>query len=260
MKYFYFILIAFAIVSCETAEKPAEPVVLDEPEVIPTGTTEEIMVQTIRKELEMNALEKFDYTIHKGELNGDNHPDWIVTINLLNRAINEAANSDKTAKLAAMGFMGNYNYILFMDGATEVFSPLVVIPSSAYGKLDITFMHLSSISKTDFVVDLKIRNSRRKRYYTISNNIPFQIGEEVAYYDYGKDGKETESYAIEYELNADGTANNVLVYEGILPQIHFEDPQDVYSANPEIKSSGNLVRKWYFHPIQKKYYMRKDEI
>lgn len=256
----YFLLIAFSVVSCETAEKRSETAIPEEKVEVIERTLDENLMHHIREQLEMNAIDKFDYAIYKQELNGDDSTDWIITVNLLDRAINDAVKSDKTANMATFGFMGQYNYFIFMDGATKKFSPAVVVPSSAYGKLDISFEHLSSLQRMDIIVDLKIANSRRKKYYTITNNIPFQEGEEVVYDDFGKDGKKPVSFAIEYALNKTGTANNILVYEGIMAQQHFDDPKDVYATNPSIKATNKLVHKWYFHPVERKYYMRKDEL
>ena len=250
----------FSFISCETAEDAVDPTIADKPEDAPKGTLEEQMIYHIKSELDITAIEKYDYTIYKEELNRDDSTDWIISVNLKDRAINKAISTESTAKMAALGYMGSYNYIFFMDGQTKKFSPAVVIPSSAFGKLKVGFEHITSLEGKDFVVDLKIRNSRRRRFYTISNNIPLQICENVVYYNLGKEDTETESYVIKYEKSENGPFNDIVVYEGILEQRIFEDPDEVYSYEPTITATNRIAHIWHYNPIQKMCYIDKTEI
>ena len=260
MKYLFLIIIAFSFVSCETTEDVNNSMPPDEPTETIKGTLEEQMIRHIKDELGITAIEKYEYEVFKEELNGDDSTDWIISVNLLDRAINKAIQTKTTAKMAELGYMGNYNYIIFMDGSTKKFSPAVAIQASAYGKLIVEFEYLTSKSVKGFTVDLKIRNSRRRRFYTISNNTPLQICESVIYYNLGLEGKETESYVIEYKESANGPFNDIIVYEGELEQKIFEDKLDVYDFEPTITSTGKIAHVWHYNPIQKMYYIDKTEI
>lgn len=259
MKYLFLFVIGLSFISCDTEETTEEPVVTKEIDNTPEGTLEEILVSHMESKLNITAIEKYEYTIYKEELNRDDSTDWIVTINLYDRAINEAAHSENTAKMAELDYFGNYNYIFYMDGKTKQFSEGVVMPSCAASKLTVGFEHITSSTSKDFVVDLKIRNSSRRRFYTIFNNSPYQTCEEKVYYNFGKEGEETESYVIEYEDVENSSARNILVYEGELEQREFENTKDIYEFEPEIKSTGKLVHKWYFDSRLMKYYMKKGE-
>jgi hypothetical protein len=161
--------------------------------------------------------------------------------------------------MEAVGYMGQFNYIFFMDGKTKKFSPAVVIPSSAYAKLIVEFDYITSTTSKDFTVDLKIKNSRRRRFYTIQNNIPLQICEEVIYYNYGKEGAELRSSVIRFEDSNDSPFKDIAVYNGDLKQKVFDSINDIYLSDPKISSTGKMIRRWYFDPRSKKYYMKKGE-
>ncbi|MFT6921724.1 MAG: hypothetical protein ACJA1C_000721 [Crocinitomicaceae bacterium] len=255
MKYLFFILISISFISCESTKNEEDPIVTDKPEEAPVGTLEEQLTRQICSKLKISAIEKYDLKIYKEELNRDDSTDWIITVNLKDRAINEAIENGKTAKMAEIGFLGNYNYFFFVDGKTKELSKEVVVPSSAKAELIIGFENITSQIHKDFVVDYKIRNSRRRRFYAINNNSPLQVCENVIFYNLGLDGKETESYVIEYVNHESNASNDIVVYEGSLEQIKLEAPDDVYAIVPEIKSTGKIDRIWHYSPQQRKYYM-----
>jgi hypothetical protein len=255
MKYFFFILISISFISCDSTKNDEDPLKTDKPDDAPVGTLEEQMTRKIRSELNISAIEKYDLKIYKEELNRDDSTDWIITVNLKDRAINEAIKSGKTAKMAEIGFLGNYNYFFFVDGKTKELSDGVVVPSSAKAELIIGFENITSQEHKDFVVDYKIRNSRRRRFYMINYKSPLQVCENVIFYNLGLEGKETESYVIEYVNHASNGSNDIVVYEGLLDQIKFESPEDVYDVVPEITATERIDRVWHYSPSQKKYYM-----
>ncbi|NRA12322.1 MAG: hypothetical protein HRT57_10245 [Crocinitomicaceae bacterium] len=257
MKYLFFILISISFISCETTKNNEDPLKTDKPVDAPIGTLDEQMTRHIRSELKITAIEKYDIKVYKEELNRDDSTDWIITVNLKDRAINNAVKDNKTAKMVELGFMGNYNYFFYMDGKTKTFSKAVVVPSSAKGELIIGFEHITSQIHYDFVVDYKIRNSRRRRFYTINNDRPLQVCENVIYYNLGLEGKETESYVIEYENHESNSSNDIFVYEGTLDQIKLEARDDIYDVVPEIKNTGRVAHVWHYSAQRKMYYMDK---
>lgn len=257
MKYLYFILISISFISCESTKNDKITPIADKLDDTPVGTLEEQLTRQICSKLKISALEKYDLKIYKEELNRDDSTDWIITVNLKDRAINEAIENGKTAKMAEIGFLGNYNYFFFVDGKTKELSKEVVVPSSAKAELIIGFENITSQINKDFVVDYKIRNSRRRRFYSINNNSPLQVCETVIFYNLGLEGKETESYVIEYVNHQSNASNDIVVYKGSLEQVKLEAPEDVYAIVPEIKSTGKIDRVWHYSPQQRKYYMVK---
>jgi hypothetical protein len=94
----------------------------------------------------------------------------------------------------------------------------------------------------------------------IYDNKPLQMCEDVVFYNFGKEGAETEAYSVEFEDVENSTTKNILVYEAELEQVSFDNTTDVYGADPEITSTGKLVRRWYFNPQMRKYFMKKGEL
>lgn len=259
MKYLLLFLIAFSLGACSNPEDGENPTESGTKETVEDGTVEEQMMRHIKSKLKINAVEKFDLEVYKAELTQDDSTDWIITINLLDRALNEAATSNREKQMGAVGYMGHYNYFFFMDGATKKISEAVVAPSSAYAGLIVAFENITSDTKKDFTIDLKIRNSRRRLFYTIKDGTPFQVCEEVIFYNYGKEDSETQSTVIEFEEIEGSSVKNIAVYEGVLEQTSFENKNDVYDADPTITSNGKMIRRWYLDPRFGKYYMKKGE-
>lgn len=255
MKHLFFILISISFISCESTKDNEDPLKTNKPEEVSVGTLEEQLTRQICSKLKISAIEEYDLKIYKEELNRDDSTDWIITVNLNDRAINEAIENGKTAKMAEIGFLGNYNYFFFVDGKTKELSKEIVVPSSAKAELIIEFENITSQIHKDFVVDYKIRNSRRRRFYSINNNSPLQVCENVIFYNLGLEGKETESYVIEYVNHESNASNDIVVYEGSLEQVKLEAPEDVYAIVPEIKSTGKIDRVWHYSTQQRKYYM-----
>lgn len=259
MRYSVLLLLVGSFVACAPKSEDIKPVVEKTSAKTKHNSVEEIMIGHIESKLNINAIEKYEIEIFKEELNHDDSTDWIVSVNLLDRALNQAAATNRIKQMEAVGYMGQFNYIFFMDGKTKKFSPAVVIPSSAYAKLIVEFDYITSTTNKDFTVDLKIKNSRRRRFYTIQNNIPLQICEEVIYYNYGKEGAELRSSVIRFEDSNDSPFKDIAVYNGDLKQKVFDSINDIYLSDPKISSTGKMIRRWYFDPRSKKYYMKKGE-
>lgn len=236
------------ILSCEE-NKPADNVVSKSTDETTQGTVESMAKRHIESKLSIPATEKYSYHIYKEHLDGDDKIDAIITVNRLEYALNEAAKSANTAKQAEIGFMGNYNYIFFYDGGLNQISPQIAIPSSPKAELKISFENLQSGAFKDLVIDFRIMNASYKEYYTVNNHIPRRVFQ-WKNYD-GLKSSETEAFYFEYSEGTMGPIKDILVKKAIL--IQPKEEVDIYSYEPELKKTDELVYRFFYHPKEGKY-------
>lgn len=207
----------------------------------------------VMKVLGIPANENFSYKIHKKELNGDGKEDAIITVNRLEFAMDHAAKSSNAAKLAELGFMGNYNFFFYFDGSSRKISQAINVPSTPQRELDIQFEHITSANYYDIIVFLRVRNSCFADFYTIE-------GESMSSFFYWKvfDGigtEKQEAYHFSYGEGKLTSRKNINISKGTLklPKGDF----DPYTVDPTIESSGELLHSFFFLPAQGKYVTMK---
>jgi hypothetical protein len=250
MKNLSYLLIVFTFIGC--TEEPESP---QTPEVQPVEklSQDEEMKRHITTQLNINALENYTLNVFKEEINGDDSTDWIITVNLLDRAINEAIALKKEAKMAELGYVGNYNYIFYMDGSTKKITPPIVIPSSAHSKLQVDFVNITSERKKDFTVDFRVRNMGRRKFFTINNNVPHEMYQSDLFTGIGQE--ENSALYIELEPGTYAKEKDIVEYEGILETIEVNDPKELYNITPKITKTEKEVRRWHFSPTRKQYFI-----
>lgn len=259
MRLFYLIaLISLLICSCTETDKP---IVEDPIEKDPDSNSykdEASIRRHVEAQLKIPGTEKYTIRIYSEHMDEDDSLDKLITVNLYDRAIEEASASEKVAKRAEMGYMGNYNFLFYVDGKTQVITSAMPVPSSPHAPLSIQFENITSDVHQDFTVDYRIRNSCFRQFYTISHRIPIQVSQTEIFTDLGLRNQKV--YHIEYEESQVSFAKNIVVYEGKTAPVTFDDPDDVYSHWPKIDKTGKLVRRWYYSPEYMKYYLRKEEM
>ncbi len=217
-------------------------------------TVEKMAERHIESKLSIPATEKYTYKIYKEHLDDDGKIDAIITVNRMEFAMDEASRSNNTAKLAEIGFMGNYNFLFLFDGGLNMISPQIAIPSSPMAELVVSFENIQSDKFKDVLVDFRIKNASYKDYYVISNHIPRRVFQ-WKNYD-GLTSKISEAYYFEY---GDGTMTemkDILVKKAILKQPTKE--VDVSKYTPELTKTDELVFRFFYHPKEGKYMtMRK---
>ena len=255
MKYLYLSLLFLCLFSC--AEDHIQNKTIDKPlsEVKKSQTVEEIIVRQIEGTLTIPAIEKYTYEIYSEELNGDDSLDFIVTVNRLDFALNKAIEKGNTAQRAAMGYIGNYNFIFYMDGASKEMTQSIPVPSSPHGKLEVSFENVKTEAYKDIIVDFRIRNSKFRRYFSVTNKTPMQTFE-ILIFD-GLGTKESIGYHIEYGTGSYSLSKDILVYKAEIEDIEIKSPNDVYGINPNIYSIKELERLWFFNDYQNKYFTQK---
>ncbi len=255
MKLYLFLFSALLFIGCT---EPAEEIVVDDTPEVPVDRvlTKNEILRHIEAQLKIPGTEKYDYKIFKDQLTPDDSLDYIITVNLLQRAKEDAIKSGKTAKRAEIGYMGNFNYFFFMDGATGVITSPIAVPSSPLAELNVSFENITTAANKDILIDLRIGNAKFRKFYTISHNAPFQTCETELFTELGTELEQT--FSVDYEEGTHSLAKNILIYEGEIEPLGEYD--DIYNVDPKINATDKLVRRWYYSPQHMKYYLKKDEI
>ncbi len=247
-----FILFSFFACQDDTQVKSQKNI---QPEV--EETIEEKIAHHVEAHLEIPATEKYSLETFSAQMNTDDSVDMIITVNLLDRAMEKAMNSTNLATRAESGYMGRYNFIFFFDGATKKISKEIPVPSSAMAKLKVDFEHIRSEAYFDVLVSYKLEDASFTRFFTIINRLPKETFEMMNYDGLGS--KENKAYYVKYDDGSHSLAKDILVYKGKLEQIEFKDPKEVYSYYPKIEETGELDRKWFFNDNDLKYYTMKNQ-
>ena len=109
MRYSVLLLLVGSFVACAPKSEDIKPVVEKTSAKTKHNSVEEIMIGHIESKLNINAIEKYEIEIFKEELNRDDSTDWIVSVNLLDRALNQAAATNRIKQMEAVGYMGQFN-------------------------------------------------------------------------------------------------------------------------------------------------------
>lgn len=253
MKYIYYSILFLLVSSCEDSTNVIDT---NKPDVQIIETLEEKIKHHVEATLQIPATEKYTLEMYSEHLNSDDSTDMIITVNRVEYAIDKALQHDKLAKKAEMGFMGTYNYFFFMDGATKDISVQIPVPSSAKGKLKVSFENIRTEAYKDIMVDFKLTNGSFRRFFTMYNKLPRQTFE-IMLYD-GLGDIENKAIVIKYDQGSYSLAKDILIYTGELEKVKFDDPSKVYDYNPTIEETGVLERRWFYNDNQRKYFTRKD--
>lgn len=255
MKYALVIIAGMILSSCET-KKSEDPIsILNNPKPEAEVFTEAQMIRQIESKLGIPGTEKYSYEIFREDLNGDDSLDIIVTVNQLDKALNEAIESGEVAKRAEVGYMGNFNHFFYIDGKTKEMSPPIPVPSSPHASLAVQFEHIRSEAYKDLLIDFRIRNSCFRRFFTVVNRLPRQTFEAKIFDGLG--GQNPEAYVIQYEKGSYSLAKDILIYRGILEPVQIQDPNKVYQIEPKITPTETVERKWFFNDRDLKYFTEK---
>lgn len=257
MKYNAFILVFsfFVLVACKSNETPEKETVVEpqfgEDSDDPNLPLDERAQKQAYFKLGIPTNEKCDIQLHQAYLNDDNLSDAIVTINRLAFAEFRCKNLKNYEILNRDGFVGNYNYIMIYDGATNKFSIPVPVPSSAKKVLNVDFEYIFSESYTTPVITYRIKDAEFKNFYRLSDGVMDKVFKMKSYEDVGK--KTEKAYS--YEIQKDGMfsfAKDIKVFDATLTNSQ-EISNDWFGTKAEIKPTKTLNKVWYFDPKRNGY-------
>ena len=207
----------------------------------------------IESQLRIPSNEKYELKVYKENLDGDDKQDAIITVNRLDFAINEAANSANPAKRAEIGYMGNFNFFFYYDGAKDLISPPIVIASSPLLPLKISFENISSESYKDILIDFRIRNSSFKDFFTVINHTPRRVFE-FRNFD-GLGTTKSECYSFQYATGSYSAFKDIQVMKGNLGSIPKD--ADLNTFEPGITPTNELLYTFFYVPQEGKYMTKR---
>ncbi len=194
--------------------------------------------------LNLDTSVAFNTQYFKEKINNDNIEDYVITLNLLKLAKKKAVKAKNPAQLAQIGFMGDYNYILFFDGLTSKITNETVIRSTPLSPLKITFENITSIKYKDILVDFRILNASYKDFYTVKGNKMERIFQWKNFDGLGN--TENEAYFFKYAEGTMSTSKDILVYNANLINPTFEF--DKFTFDPTLIKTNKIFKRFFYHP------------
>ncbi len=197
--------------------------------------------------LSIPATENITIQYYKAHLNADNSEDAIVVLNRLEHAKEQVAKLPNAKYISQMGYMGNYNYFVFYDGALDKFSVPIATPSSALVPLKVNFENISSDTYSTLTIEYRVNNAAFKNFYFLDRGVLQKVFQTKIYDYIGTPNPE--AFYIEYAKGSISTAKDFLVYEGKIKD-YTPNIENVYVYDPiiEKKENAKLVLKWFYNP------------
>ena len=253
MKYMYFSLALLVAFSCSEEPLNGSDETVDQEMV--QETLEQKMIRHIEGNLAILGTEKYTYQIYSEYLNGDDSLDYIITVNRLEKALDEAVESGKQVQRAEIGYIGKYNFFFYMDGASKSITTAIPVPSSPHAPLTVSFENIRTEAYKDFMIDFRVRNSCFRRFFTVNKTIPQQTFEAKIYDYLGEEN--VEAYSVEFKKGSYSLAKDILILKGKIENVTLSSANDIYTVQPKITPSGELERKWFFNEQTNKSYTDK---
>lgn len=254
LRFFTAILLAFALYSCsDESENGTEENENDAPK--------ESLDVRLRREvttaLNIPATERYSLRIYREYINSDTIQDAIITVNRLQFAINESARKKLQVKAAEMGYLGNYNFFFYYDGALDKISVPLPISSSPGRELDVSFRPITSKTKMDVMIDYRIRNSGYRNYYSVFNEHDLSTIFKWEVFDL-KSEKGPIAFLHAFEPNPDGISYDISIYESEIDNLSESSQMDVYQFVPKITKRNELVFKFFLDRNVGKFGLYKE--
>jgi hypothetical protein len=253
MKILQIISLLFLFSACQETEEVEKPIIDDDKLSDKELSLEEYAKRHIEAQLKIPASEKYDLSIYRANLDGDDKEDAIITVNRLDFAINEAASSPNPAKRAELGFMGNFNHFFFYDGGLKLISPTFTIPSSPLLPLKVHFINLSSSDYQDVIIEFRIRNAAYNDYYSVSNHTPKRVFQWKKFDGLGT--SKSEAFAFEYPQGTATAWRDITVKEGKISNL--PDSANWNTFDPEVRAEKKELFRFFYLPKEMKYVTKK---
>lgn len=205
----------------------------------------------IESKLKIGDKEKYSYHVYKAFINADSIEDAIITVNRMQFAEDEAIKSGKVTKSVEMGYVGNYNYFFYYDGAIDQISEPITVPSSPGRELDISFASITSSEKQDIIIDYRIRNSGWRSYFTSTSEGHLSLMFQWKWFDHiGESVPEALNHVL--ELSPEGQSQDIAIYQSAIDD-YSPEVKDMYAYVPKITKKGALMYRFFFDPAVSKY-------
>jgi hypothetical protein len=252
MRIIYLLLSLLFVTACsEATEKETQTV---KPDKKPVSEDLETRARRhVESRLGINGTEKYTIEIYRENLDGDQIIDAIITVNRLEYAFNEAAQSKNPSKNAELGFMGNYNYMFYYDGRLDKISPEINIPSSPNAMLKVQFESIASENYKDILVDYRVLNASFRNFYTVIEHTPRHVFQWKVFDGLNK--QEKEAYHFVYDRGTLSSQKDIVVMKA-----KMKDPgkvKDMYTFEPELIPTSEEIYRFFYFPKEGKYMTKK---
>lgn len=251
--FLYILMLSTLFFSCGnegSVEDTAQP---KEPQTDKGGDLRSRALRHVEAQLNIAATERYILEIHKQNLDGDDKEDAIITVNRFNYAIEKAKQSPNAAKLAEIGYVGNYNYIFYYDGGLDMISPAIAVPSSPYLPLEISFEPITSTEYQDALVSYRIRNSAFRAFFTVENHTPSRYFEWPEFNDLGT--PKQEAFSFSYVSTAMNPRKNIQVFEA---NVTLADTTKNFNvARPKLIKKEKVLYEFFYLPAKQTYVTKK---
>jgi hypothetical protein len=239
--------------SCGNEEVMDDPALPKEPTAHEGGDLRSRTVRHVEAQLNIAGTERYGLSIYKQNLDGDDKEDAIITVNRFNYALEKAKQSPNAAKLAEIGYVGNYNYIFYYDGGLDLISPAIAVPSSPYLPLEISFEPITSTEYSDVLVTYRIRNSAYRAFFTVENHTPTRYFEWPLFDELGS--PQAKAFVFEYIATAMNPRKNIQIYEA---NISLSDTVKQFNvAKPILTKRTKLLHEFFYLPEKHTYVTKK---
>jgi hypothetical protein len=209
----------------------------------------------VEAKLQIPVTEKYTFNVYKEFINADTIQDAIITVNRMEFAISDAIKKNKQAKMAEIGFMGNYNFFFYYDGATDQFSVPLPVPSSPGRPLEVSFKNMVSDLTKDVIIDYRIRNSGWRSYFSVLNETDLTLVFQWKLFDYAGEEK-PEALLHILEASREHSGKDILIYNSEIDH-YSQNIGDMYQYVPSITKPNKLAYRFYFEPKFGKYTLYK---
>lgn len=219
---------------------------------------EKRFIKEIEAKLKINRTEKYSYKVYKADINGDGIGDAIITVNRMQYAEDQAIASGNVAKAVEVGYVGPYNLFFYYDGALDLISDPVQVPSSPGRELDVHFESITSPDKKDIVIDYRVRNSGWRSYFTSSGQGTLSLMFQWKWFDYiGEANPEALNHVL--EANPRGQLQDISIYQSSIDD-YPGTVKDIYGYVPKITQKGALMYRFFYDPQVLKFRIYSPEM
>lgn len=209
----------------------------------------------VMAKLKIPGNEDFKMQVYREEINSDTILDAIITVNRLEYAMEQAVKIGKQAKMAQIGFMGNYNYFLYYDGATGQFSVPIPVPSTPGRPLDVSFEHILSPVRNDVIIEYRVLNSGYKSYFSVFNERDLLLVFQWKYFENAGDDNPT---ALVHKIveQPNSVYKDIYIINSEIDNYN-KNIGDIYQYTPSITKEKEVLYKFTFDPRFTKYRLIK---
>lgn len=248
MKIYYFLLPLVLLMSCGETEDDTVTTDDDSTEVTSQSDAEfnARAKREVSGKLAIPANEKYTIQVYREYINSDTIMDAIVTVNRLEYAMDEAIKSGKQAKKAETGFMGNYNFFFYYDGALDKFSVPLPVPSSPGRPLDVSFQHILSETSNDVVIGYRVLNSGYLSYFSVFNESDLALVFQWKQFDKIGD-QQPEAFIQKAVSTPNSHYKDICIYQSEIDG-YSTNIGDIYTYVPQITKQGTLLYQFTFDP------------